>query len=270
MSPCRPHGLKHSRPPRPSPSPGVCPSSCSLHWWYHPTISPSDALLSLCPQSVPASGTFPMSRLFTSDNQNIGTSASVLTVNIQGWPSLRLTGLISLLSKGLSCVFSSTTVQRHKFFDILPTLRSSSHNCTWPLGRPQPWLYRSLSAEQCVLFNMLSFSLLFCQEAIIFWFHGCCHHPWWFWSPRRGNLSLLLSSGISLILPQVVSWLLLPFLYILSLHQLATSLTCPLEWREGHGGWSLFPTNKKWKTQKDFHAQEPHKFLLSFSNTHYI
>ena len=97
-----------------------------------------------------------MSHLFTSDNQNIGASASVLPVNIQCWSSLRLTGLIFLLSKGLSWVFSSTTVQRHKFFDILPTLRSSSHNCTWPLGRPQPWLYRPLSAEQCVLFNTLS------------------------------------------------------------------------------------------------------------------
>ena len=98
-----------------------------------------------------------MSHLFTSDSQNTGASASasVLPVNIQGWSPLRLVGFPCSL-KGLSGVFSSTTVQRHKFFDILPTLRSSSHNCTWPLGRPQPWLYRPLSAEQCVLFNMLS------------------------------------------------------------------------------------------------------------------
>ena len=157
MFSCRPQGLKHSSPPCPSPSPGVFPSSCSLHWWYHPTISSSDSLLSFCLQSVPTSGTFPMSHLFTSDNHNTGAaaSASVLPVNIQGWSPLRLVGFPCSL-KGLSGVFSSTTVQRHKFFDILPTLRSSSHNGTWPLGRPQPWLYRPLSAEQCVLFNMLS------------------------------------------------------------------------------------------------------------------
>ena len=142
-------------------------------------------------------------------------------------------------------------------------------HCTWPVGRLPTLLYRPLSAEQPVLFNMLSrFFIAFLSRSSHIWFHGCYHHPQWFWSPTRGNLSLLLYSDVPLILPQVVSWLLLPFLCILSLHQLATVLTCPLEHREGHGGWSLFPTNKKWKTQKDFHAQEPHEFLLSFSNTH--
>ena len=93
---------------------------------------------SFCPWSFPASGTFPTSHLFTSDDQNTGVSASalVLPVNIQGWSPLRLTDLISLLSKGPSGVFSSTTIQRHQFFGILPSLRSSSHNPTWPLGRP--------------------------------------------------------------------------------------------------------------------------------------
>ena len=124
----RPHGLQHARPPCPSPSPGVCPSSCSLHQWCCPTISSSDALYSFCPQSFPASGTFPMSRLFTSDDQNTGASASasVFPVNIQGWSPLRLTGLI-LLSTGLSGVFSSTTVQKHQFFGFLLFLWSSSH-----------------------------------------------------------------------------------------------------------------------------------------------
>ena len=82
-------GLQHARPPYLSPSPGVCPSSCLLHWWYCWAISSSDTLF-FCPQSFPASGTFPMSRLFTSNDQNTGASAltSVLPVNIQGWSPL--------------------------------------------------------------------------------------------------------------------------------------------------------------------------------------
>ena len=132
-----PHGLQQARPPCPSPPPGVCQSSCSLHQWCHPAISSSNILL-FCPQSFPAAGTFPMSHLFTSDDQNTGASASasVLPVNIQGWFPLRLTGLISLLFKGLSGVFSSITVWRHRFFGILPSLWCSSHNHMWPLGRP--------------------------------------------------------------------------------------------------------------------------------------
>ena len=133
------HGLQHASPPYPSPSPGVCPNSCSLYQWCHPAISSSDALF-FCPQSFPESGTFPMSCLFTSDDQNTRPSASVLPVNIQGWSPLRLTGLISLLFKGPSGVFSSTIVLRHQFFGVLPSLWSSSHNHTWPLGSPQPWL----------------------------------------------------------------------------------------------------------------------------------
>ena len=133
-----PHGLQHARPLCPSPFPEVCPSSCPLHWWCHPAISSSDTLFSFCPQSFPASGNFPMSQLFAQDDQNTGASASasVLPIKIQGWFPLRLTGLISLLSTGLSGVFSSTTVWRHQFSDALPSLWSSSHNHTWPLGRP--------------------------------------------------------------------------------------------------------------------------------------
>ena len=108
-----------------------------VHCMGDPAISSFDTLFSSCPLSFPASGTFPMSRLFTSDDQNTGSSASasVLPVNILGWSPLRLTDLI-LLAKGLSRVFSSTTVQRHQFFGILPSLQSSSHNHAWPLGRP--------------------------------------------------------------------------------------------------------------------------------------
>ena len=145
----RHHGLKHTRPLCPSSSPAVCPNSCALYRWCHPAISSSNALYTFCPQSFPASGTFPMSQLFTSVDQNNGALAlaSVLPINIQGWFPLRLTGLISLLPEGLSGAFSSTTVQRHQLLGILPTLQSSSHNHTWPLGRPEPWLYGPLLAE---------------------------------------------------------------------------------------------------------------------------
>ena len=106
--------------------------------WCHLAISSSDALFPFCPQSFPASGTLPVSHLFASNDQNTEASAlaSVLPVNIQGWSPLRLTGLISLLSKGLSGVFSSTTVRRHQFFGTQASLQSDSHNCTQPLGRP--------------------------------------------------------------------------------------------------------------------------------------
>ena len=133
----QPQGVQHARPPCPSPSPEVCPSSCPFYLWCPPGISSSDALFSFCPQSFPASGTFPMSQLFTSDDQNTGAlaSASALPTSIQGWFPLRLTSLVSFLSKGLSGVFSSTTVQRHHFFGVLTSLQYSSHS-TWPLGRP--------------------------------------------------------------------------------------------------------------------------------------
>ena len=130
-----PQELQHTRPLFFSQSPKGCPSSCPLHQWCHPAISSSDALFSFYPQSFPASGSFPISWLFPSDDQNTGTSASVLPINIQDWFPLRLTDLISLQSKGLSGVFSSTMVQRHQFFSSLPSLQSSSHNHTWPLGR---------------------------------------------------------------------------------------------------------------------------------------
>ena len=137
------HGLQHACP---SPSPGVCPSSYSLHWWCCPAISSSDAHFS-CFQSLPASGTFQISQFFALGSKSIGASASasLLPMNIQDWFILGLTGLISLLSRGPSGVFSSTTVWMHQFFGTLPSLRSGSHNPTWPLGRPHTWLYGPLS-----------------------------------------------------------------------------------------------------------------------------
>ena len=116
-------------PPCPSPTPGACSYSCLLSWWCHQTISSSVVHFSSCVQSFPASGSFQMSRLFTSGGQSIGVSASasVFPVNIQDWFPLRLTGWISLQSKGLSRVFSNTTVQKHQFFGTQLSLWSNSH-----------------------------------------------------------------------------------------------------------------------------------------------
>ena len=113
-----PHKLQHARPPRPSPTPGVHPNPCPSSRWCYPTISSSVLLFSSCPQSFPASGSFPMSQPFASGGQSIGVSAStsVLPMNTQDWFPLGWTGWISLQSKGLSGVFSDTTVQKHQFF----------------------------------------------------------------------------------------------------------------------------------------------------------
>ena len=114
----QPHGLQHTRPPCPTPTPGVYPNSCPLRQWCHPAISSSVIPFSTCTQSFPASGSFQMSQLFTSGGQSIGVSASasVLPMNTQDWSPLGWTGWISLNSKRLSRVFSNTTVQKHQFF----------------------------------------------------------------------------------------------------------------------------------------------------------
>ena len=115
-------------------------SQTHVHWvsGAYPTLSSSVTLSSSCPQSFPASGSFPMSHLFISGSQTIGTSASAsgLPMNIQGWFPLGLIGLISLLSKRLSKVFSGTTVQKHQFFGAQPSLWSNSHIHTWLLEKP--------------------------------------------------------------------------------------------------------------------------------------
>ena len=137
----RPHGLQHARLPCPSPTPRVYPNSCPLSQWYHPTISTSVVPFSSCLQSVPASGSFQMSQLFTIRWQSIGVSASasLLLINIQDWFPLGWTGWISLQSKGLSRVFSNTTVttvQKHQFFGTQLSSQSNSHIHTWPLEKP--------------------------------------------------------------------------------------------------------------------------------------
>ena len=115
----QPHGLQHARLPCPSPIPGACSNSCPLSRWCHPTVSSSVVPFSSRLQSFPASGSFPMSQFFESGGQSftgVSASASVLLMNIQDWFPLRLTGWISLQSKGLARVFSNTTVQKHQFF----------------------------------------------------------------------------------------------------------------------------------------------------------
>ena len=159
-----PHKLQHARPPCLSPTPRVHSNSHPLSRWCHPAISSSVVPFSSCPQSLPASESFPMSQLFAWGGQSTGVSAlaSFLSKNIQGWsPSewtvwislqskglsflpkntqgwypLEWTGWISLQSKGLSRVFSNTTVQKHQFFSAQLSSQSNSHICTWLLEKP--------------------------------------------------------------------------------------------------------------------------------------
>ena len=132
------HGLQHARPPCPSPTAGVYSNSCPLSRWCHPAISSSVISFSSRLQSFPASGSFQMSQLFTSGGQSIGVSASasILPMTIQDWFPLGLTGLISLQSKGLSRVFSNTTVQKHQFFSAQLSLYFSVHIHTWQMEKP--------------------------------------------------------------------------------------------------------------------------------------
>ena len=142
----RPHESQHPRPPCPSPTPGVYSNSCPSSRWCHPA---SVVPFSSCPQSLPASGSFPMSQLFAWGGQSIGvsSSASVLPMNTQDWSLLGWTGWISLQSKGLSRVFSSTTVQKHQIFSAQLSSHSNSHIHTWPLEKPYPWLDGPLLAK---------------------------------------------------------------------------------------------------------------------------
>ena len=124
-----PHESQHARPPCPSPTPGVHSDSHPSSQWCHPAISSSVVPFSSCPQSLPASESFPMSQLFASDGQSIGVSAlaSVLPLNTQDWSPLGWTGWISLQYKGLSRVFTNTTVQKHQFFSAQLSSQSNSH-----------------------------------------------------------------------------------------------------------------------------------------------
>ena len=155
----QPHGLQHTRPPCPSPTPGIYSNSCPLNRWCHPTISSSVIPFSSCLQSFLASGPFPMSQFFASHGQSIRVlaSTSVLPMNIQHWFPLGWTGWISLQSKGFSRVFSSTIVQKHQFFSVQLCSQSNSHIHTW-LTRKSIALTRQIfvSKVMSLLFNILS------------------------------------------------------------------------------------------------------------------
>ena len=134
----QPHESQHASPPCPSPTPRVHSNSHPSSQWCHPAISSSVIPFSSCPQSLPASESFPMSQLFTSGGQSTGVSAlaSFLPKNTQDWSPSEWTGWISLQSKGLSGVFSNTTVQKHQFFGAQLSSQSNSHIHTWPLEKP--------------------------------------------------------------------------------------------------------------------------------------
>ena len=134
----QPHESQHTRPPCPSPTPGVHSDSRPSSPWCHPAISSSVFPFSSCPQSLPAAKSFPMSQLFAWGGQSTGVSplASFLPQDTQGWSLLEWTNWISLQSKGLSRVFSNTTVQKHQFFGAQPSSQSNSHIHTWPQEKP--------------------------------------------------------------------------------------------------------------------------------------
>ena len=134
----RPHEMQHAKPPHPSSAPGVHLISRPSSEWCHPSISSSVVSFSSCPQSLPASESFPMSQLFAWGGQSTGVSASasILPKNTQDWSPLEWIGWISLQSKGLSRVFSNTTVQKHQFFGAQLSSQSNLHIHTWPLEKP--------------------------------------------------------------------------------------------------------------------------------------
>ena len=146
----QPHESQHARPPCPSPTPGVHSNLHPSSRWCHPAILSSIIPFSSCPQSLPASESFPMCQPFAWGGQSTGVSAlaSFLAKNTQGWFPLEWTGWISLQSKGLLRVFSNTTVQKHQFFGAQLSSQSNSYIHTWPLEKPQPCFLKLASLKQ--------------------------------------------------------------------------------------------------------------------------
>ena len=180
----QPHGLQHSRLSCPSPSPKVCSNSCPLSWWCHPTDSSSAGPFSSCHRPFPASGSFPMSQLFASGGQSIGAlaSTSVLPMTIQGW----LTGLISLLSKGLSRVFSSPQFESINTL-VLSPLYGPILRSVCDYGKTIALTIRTFVGKvMSLLFNMLSgFVIAFLSRSNCLLTDSCSHCPQWFWRPRK-------------------------------------------------------------------------------------
>ena len=184
-----PHGLQHTRPPCPSPTPGAYSNSCPSSRWCHPTISSSVVPFSSCLQSFPASGSFQVSPFFTSGGQSIGVSASafnevsasVLPVNIQDWFPLGLTGLIPLQSKGLSRVFSSTTIWKHQFFSAQPSFIVQLSHPYMTTGKTIAFIQAFAGKVKSLLFNMLSRSVIAFLPRSKPLLILCSHHLQWFW-----------------------------------------------------------------------------------------
>ena len=150
----QPHKSQHARPPCPSPAPEVYSNSCLSSQWCHPVISSSVVPFSSCPQSLQASGSFPMSQLFAWGGQSteISASASVLPMNTQDWSPSGWTGWISLQSKGLSRVFCNTTVQKHQFFGAQFSSQSNSHIHTWLYEMTDvSWPYHFTNINQIIM-----------------------------------------------------------------------------------------------------------------------
>ena len=180
----RPHELQHARPPCPSPTPGVHSDSHPSSQWCHPAISSSVVPFSSCPQSLPASKSFPMSQLFTWSGQSSGVSASAsfLPKNTQGWSPSEWTGWISLQSKGLSRVFSNTTLQKHQFFGA--QLFSHPYMTTGKTIALTRW--NLVGKVMSLLLNMLSrLVITFLPRSKHLVISCCSHHLQWFWSPEK-------------------------------------------------------------------------------------
>ena len=172
----RPHGPQHAKPPCPSPTPGVYSNSCPLSWWCHLTISSSLVPFSSHLQSFPESGSYPMSQFFVSGGQRIGVSASasVLPMNIQDWFPSGWPGWISLQSKGLSRVFSNTTVQKHQFFNVLSDIEMEARARSILREHPVP----SLPAPSCLRLPPSPSCPLHLHPAAAWWScSGSSHHP---------------------------------------------------------------------------------------------
>ena len=204
----QPHEPQHARPPCPSPTPGVFSNSCPLSRWCHPAISSSVIPFSSCPQSLPESGSFPMSQLFASGGQSTGVSASasVLPMNTQDWSPSGWTGWISLYSKGLSRFFSNTTVQKHQFFStqLFTVQLSHPYMTTGKTIALTRWTF--VDKIMSMLFNMLS--------RLVITFLPRSKHLLisWFQSPSTVILEMrkIKSATVSTVSPsishEVMSW----------------------------------------------------------------
>ena len=198
----RPHELQHARPPCPSPTPGLHSNSCPSSQWCHPAISSSVIPFSSCPQSLPASESFPVSQLFTWGGWSSGVSAlaSFLPKKSQGWSPSEWTGCISLQSKGLSRVFSSTTVEKREFFGAQPSLWSKSHIHTWTTRKTIALTIQTfVSKVMSLLFNTLS------RFVITFLPKSKCLLIWWLQSPSAVTLEIkkMKSETVSTFSPSI-------------------------------------------------------------------